>query len=252
MTRAPTVPTAIITMAGFGSRFAEAGYKVPKYRIEVHDRTLFSWSMLSLKDFSDAGWHFAFVVRRADEASSFIAGEAKKLGIKSFDILQLDAPTDGQATTALAARSIIADPSAPCLIYNIDTFVHPSALPSEAPKGDGWIPCFPGAGNAWSFAAADENGRVREVREKQRISPHATAGLYWFSSFGLLEECYGQYYLSNANLEKGEKYVAPLYNGIIAKGLDVFIHEVPLSAVIPLGVPADVERFKLSEPPLVV
>ena len=39
----------VVTMAGFGTRFKNAGYTVPKYQIEVHGRTLVSWSLLSLQ-----------------------------------------------------------------------------------------------------------------------------------------------------------------------------------------------------------
>ena len=42
----------IITMAGLGSRFKKAGYKVPKYMVEVKGKNLFQWSMESLTDFN--------------------------------------------------------------------------------------------------------------------------------------------------------------------------------------------------------
>lgn len=242
--------TAIITMAGFGRRFAEAGYTVPKYRIVVHQRSLFSWSMLSLRGFMQAGARFVFVVRAEDDAEEFIRTEANELGMSSVGLIQLSEPTDGQATTALAARPAITNSADDCLIYNIDTFVHPKCLAPSDVRGDGWIPCFSAAGDAWSFAAADESGRVSEVREKKRISPHATVGLYWFSSFDLYAGAYERYYKDERNLEKGERYVAPIYNAIIAEGRPVYIHEIPVRAVIPLGVPSDVERFGAAEPML--
>jgi hypothetical protein len=136
------------------------------------------------------------------------------------------------------------------LIYNIDTFVHPAALSTAQVRGDGWLPCFPAQGDAWSFAAADASGRVSEVREKVRISPHATVGLYWFSSFQLFAESYEQHYRDPANVEKGERYVAPLYNSLIANGRAVFIQSLAADAVIPLGVPAEVDRFCTMQPPL--
>ena len=40
----------VITMAGLGSRFREVGYDVPKYMIEARGKTLFEWSMESLRD----------------------------------------------------------------------------------------------------------------------------------------------------------------------------------------------------------
>ena len=38
----------IITMAGLGTRFIEAGYKIPKWLITVKDKTLLEWSVSSL------------------------------------------------------------------------------------------------------------------------------------------------------------------------------------------------------------
>lgn len=239
----------IITMAGFGRRFLDAGYSVPKYRIMAHGRSLFAWSMLSLRSFTQAGARFTFVVRGADASADFIRSEAQAIGIASAALVELDAPTDGQATSAILAREALSDPAAPMLIYNIDTFVHPDALPATAVRGDGWIPCFGAPGEAWSFAAADATGRISEVREKKRISPHATIGLYWFSSFERYADAYTRHYANPANLEKGERYVAPIYNTLIADGAAIFIHDVPLDAVIALGTPADVETFLQTRPP---
>ena len=236
-------------MAGFGRRFLDAGYKVPKYRIVAHGRSLFCWSMLSLRDFIAAGWDFTFVVRAADQAGDFIRAEAEVLGMANAAVVELDAPTNGQATTALLAGSALSDAAAPMLIYNIDTFVHPRALPAAAVRGDGWIPCFSARGDAWSFAAADAGGRVSEVREKRRISPHATIGLYYFASFDRYAGLYARHYADQGGLEMGEAYVAPMYNTLIDEGGAVYIHDVPVADVIPLGVPEDVKRFEAGRPP---
>jgi hypothetical protein len=241
--------TVVITMAGFGQRFRDAGYDVPKYRIVVHGRSLFAWSMLSLRSFIDAGASFVFVVRGADDARTFIDDEAQALGIQTRSVVELDAPTDGQATTAMLAGPAIAAPAEPMLVYNIDTFVHPDALPASAVRGDGWVPCFHAQGDHWSFAAADADGRVSVLKEKERISANATIGLYWFSSFNLYARSYGAFFADSGNLVRGERYIAPLYNHLIAQGRPVFIHDVPLDAVVPLGVPADVEAFRQRSPP---
>lgn len=171
------------------------------------------------------------------------------LGIVDHAIVELDAPTDGQATSAMLAESAVVDRTAPMLIYNIDTFVDPAALPADAPRGEGWIPCFAAEGDHWSFAAADADGRVQAVREKVRISPHATVGLYWFGSFDLYAQAYRRHYAETGASEAGERYVAPMYNDLLAEGRPVFIHDVPPQAVIPLGTPAEVERFLAASPP---
>ena len=240
----------VITMAGLGKRFRDAGYDCPKYRIDAHGRTLFAWSMLSLRSFIKAGAKFTFVVRREDDASAFIRQECEAVGIVSAQIVEIDALTDGQATSAIVGGEVLDSPGEPFLVYNIDTFVHPDALPAEAVRGEGWVPCFPGKGDGWSFAAAEPDGRITDMREKVRISPHATIGLYWFSSYTLYRQVYDDYYSDPSRMEKGEKYIAPMYRQMILAGREVFLHEVAYDAVIPLGTPAEVNAFLLREPPL--
>ncbi len=239
-----------VTMAGFGSRFAKAGYTQPKYRIEALGIPLFDWSMMALQGFKEAGWRFSFAVRSADGSTDFIRQRCGQLDLQVEHILELDAPTDGQATTALLLAQAGA-PDLPFAIFNIDTFVRPAAmLPSLIPhECDGWVPCFPGPGEGWSFARLDDNGRVLELREKARISPHATVGLYWFRSVSLYAEAYATYYGTGGREEKGERYVAPLYNQLIAQGGDVRIAQLDLDDVGMLGTPAQVEDFMRSPPP---
>jgi dTDP-glucose pyrophosphorylase len=185
--------TMIITMAGRGSRFRLAGYDVPKYRIVVRGRSLFSWSMSSLSSFARERAQFVFVYLHEDDPREFIHEECGTLGIERFSFIALDQVTDGQATTALAAAAAIEEPSRPVAIYNIDTYVEPQHLSPQAVRGAGWIPCFPGEGSGWSFALTDNNQRVVEIREKQRISPHATVGFYWFDSFHRYSDAYNRY-----------------------------------------------------------
>src|SRR4051812_9495497 len=137
-------------MAGAGSRFREVGYTQPKYEIEVHGRTLFAWSMLSLRSFIEAGCPFTFVARDLPGVDRFIEAQCAALGIRMNAVLQLRSITDGQATTAMLAASRWDDMRRPVAIYNIDTYVDPAALPISAIRGHGWIPCFPGEGDKWS------------------------------------------------------------------------------------------------------
>ncbi len=239
----------VITMAGMGTRFAEAGYTKPKYEIEVHRKTLFAWSMDSLRSFIEAGCPFTFVARNLPRVDSFIHEQCKQLDISHYTLLLLDSITNGQATTAMLARSIWDDPNRPVAIYNIDTYVNPEALPLASVRGNGWVPCFPGDGDKWSFAAADDSGRIREIREKKRISPHASIGLYWFDSFARYIRAYEEYYADSGRIEARERYIAPLYNQLIAEGEKVYLHKVGAQDVYPLGTPEDVGVFSTRSRP---
>jgi dTDP-glucose pyrophosphorylase len=236
--------TIIITMAGQGERFRQAGYLVPKYEVKVKCRTLFGWALNSLQQFFRQDSHVVLIARREFSPEGFIAEECRKLGIERFDTVLLDQLTDGQATTVLYAKNAPIQLDTPVVIYNIDTHVDPQYLRPEAMHGEGWIPCFPGKGEGWSFVSVDIQNRVLEVREKQRISSHATIGLYGFSSLQCFETAYNIYYANPDHIELKERYIAPLYNQLIADGREVFIEELPESAVYPLGTPEEVEVFR--------
>ena len=233
--------TVAITMAGRGQRFRDAGYDVPKFEIVVRGRSLFRWSMDSLRSWSDAGAHFIFLTREEDAAEDFIARECAAEGVAHHDVVRLEGTTDGQATTALLARAAVRRSGDPFVVYNIDTHVRAGAMRAEAARGDGWIPCFPGEGDAWSFAAADDAGRVSEVREKVRISPHATVGLYWFASFDLYAGLYERHHARADVLP--ERYIAPMYSTLIEEGGAVYLERLGTRDVVPLGTPAEVDAF---------
>lgn len=243
--------TIAITMAGRGQRFRDVGYDVPKFAIEVHGRTLFGWALSSLRSWLESGAaRVVFVARAEDRVHPFLERHCAAEGVASYELVELAETTDGQATTALLAGAGVRDPDAPFLVYNVDTHVRPGAIRADDATGDGWIPVFPGAGDGWSFAAADAQGRVTVLREKQRISPHATVGLYWFRSFALYADLYDRHYaLPGASDAAGERYIAPMYNTLIAAGREVRIAELALGDVVPLGTPADVERFAQAPPP---
>ena len=235
--------TIVITMAGRGQRFRDAGYDGPKYAIEVHGQTLFRWSLQSLSSWLAQDPQVVLVARAEDEARGFIEQQCRLEGLSEPVVVELNETTDGQATTVLAAADSVRDRDAPLVVYNIDTHVRPGAMDSRRARGDGWIPCFPGRGDAWSFAAADEDGRVHDVREKVRISDDATVGLYWFSSYGLYEDLYTRRYAPDAELQAGERYIAPMYNTLLEQGRPVYLDRLPYDAVVPLGTPQDVTAF---------
>ncbi|MBR1692479.1 MAG: glycosyltransferase family 2 protein [Lachnospiraceae bacterium] len=238
--------TIVITMAGLGSRFKKAGYTVPKYRIEVHGKTLFEWSMESLEGYYSEENEYIFIVRKEDDSKHFIEEMGKKLGYRKLTVVQIDALTDGQATTAMLAAPYW-DKESALMIYNIDTYVEAGQMRTEQICGDGFLPCFHADGDHWSFVRLDADGKAAEVREKSRISDNCTLGAYYFRTCGLYEELYREYYSGDEKLEKGEKYVAPLYNYMISRGQNVRICIVDYDKVHVLGTPEELEIFKNNE-----
>jgi NDP-sugar pyrophosphorylase family protein len=171
--------TVMVTMAGLGSRFREAGYTVPKYRITARGRTLLDWSLLSMQAFF--GERFVFVCLEAED-SNWILSAAKALGIADVVIAARPALSLGQAETAFDALGH-ANPDEPLWIYNIDTYVTPMKMhPSDLNGADGCLHVFHSTESNMSFVRYGEDGAVTGIAEKRPISTWATVGLYGFRS----------------------------------------------------------------------
>jgi dTDP-glucose pyrophosphorylase len=241
--------TIVITMAGRGSRFYQAGYTVPKYQIAAHGHSLFYWSMLSLKNFIDADSRLVFVCLKENNSGAYVRSQCAELGFHDVAIFELETLTDGQATSAYLSRGLWRA-RGPVIIYNIDTYVEPDALrPTAIPAGaDGWVPCFQVPGEHWSFVKLGDDGWATEVAEKRRISDYASIGLYWFADGADYIAAYDSYFADPAHLVGGERYVAPLYQQLLRDGKKVAIDDLPPAKVHVLGTPAELAVFLAAAP----
>ena len=229
-------------MAGLGTRFRKAGYNCPKYMIEVKGKTMFEWSMDSLLDYNNYVTKYVFVVRAEDHSHDFIRKQCVKYGIHNIELVELDHMTDGQATTCMLAIPYC-NLNESIMIYNIDTYVEAYEMKYSDIIGDGHIPCFCAKGDHWSFVRLNNAGQVVEVREKVRISDNCTLGAYYFSSAKLYKSLYEEFYADDSRIEKNEKYIAPLYNFMIKRGMEVTISIVDPNKVHVLGTPEELEDF---------
>lgn len=237
-----------IAMAGRGLRFAEAGYAGPKYMIEAGGRTLFEHSLFSLP--LELSARIFFIALREHERD-FRLGDfiAKKLEgspvSRAWEVVLLDSPTRGQAETVLAVKDFV-PPGGQLAVYNIDTcFSSPTlaaALADQAARRDGVIGAFKLSGRdpKWSFARTGPGGIVAETAEKAQISDNALTGFYHFSRAEDFFETAGAA-VRGGELTRGEFYVAPLYNRLIAAGRRFVLDTA--AELIPLGTPADVKDF---------
>lgn len=234
----------VITMAGRGSRFYEAGFTVPKYEIMAHGKSLFEWSMLSLRQFLTQDARVIFVCLAENNSSAYVREQSKALGLRDVHVVEVDEITDGQATSAYVSRALWHHDQ-PLLVYNIDTYVNPDALqPDDIRNGsDGWVPCFQVPGNHWSFVQLGEDNWAVDLAEKERISEFASIGLYWFARARDYEEAYEEFFADEKNLVRGERYIAPLYRHLIATGHKISISDLALGDVHVLGTPVELERF---------
>lgn len=235
----------VITMAGLGMRFRKVGYDVPKYMIEVKGKTLFDWSISSLEGYRSNVENYIFVAMKDTkvDVEEFIINRCSDIKISNYKTLVIDKLTDGQATTAYIAKEYW-NPKNSLLIYNIDTYVEPGEMSYKELRGDGFIPCFNGEGNHWSFVRL-EDGKVVEIKEKERISNHCTVGAYYFKTCKLYEKLYTEYYSKDQKLVNGEKYIAPLYDYLAKSGGKIYVSDIPSNKVHVLGTPEELRAFEI-------
>lgn len=241
----------VIPMAGMSSRFFNAGYDKPKYMLEARGKTLFEHSVLSFSKYFEHET-FIFIVKEAFNTVEFVKHHANTLRVKNFKIIVINDDTRGQAETVAIGieklKSTGVDSNEPLTIFNIDTirpnFIFPEV--ASLKEEGGYLEVFKGEGDNWSFAKPKNelSNRVIETSEKRPISNLCSTGLYYFSSIELFNVAFSAYINQpQSEWEKGELYVAPLYNMLISLGVSIFYHEIDKSEVIFCGVPSEYTEF---------
>lgn len=226
----------VIPMVGKSSRFFNAGYTLPKYQLLIGEETVFSRAVGSFERYFDTD-EFCFLVREDHEARMFIDSELAKLGVKKYRCVFFTEDTRGQAETVyLGLRDVAA--SEPLFIFNIDTFRPGFVKAAFADDCDGYLEVFKGEGDHWSFAEGGIGNTVLRTTEKERISDLCSDGLYYFRSKASFDHAF-EAARDSSDTTKGEFYIAPLYNRLIASGMDVRYQLIAPSEVVFCGTPAE-------------
>ena len=231
----------IIPMAGAGSRFSQAGFKLPKPLIEVHGKPMYQWAANSLP--LDQAGRLVFIIRKDEFTQQLSDDIAYTYAGYDPDIVVLNSLTRGQAETVYLAADVL-DTREATLIHNADTAFESMTMPNN--HSFGGLVTFECAPNdaRWSFARVDDldTDKIVEVREKQIISSHASTGTYYFSDTEWLLTAIHQQ-LEQGMTEQGEFYIAPLYNRAIHDGH--YIELLHCQNFTGLGTP---EELKLAWP----
>jgi NDP-sugar pyrophosphorylase family protein len=227
----------VMPMAGLGSRFRDAGFKVPKPLIEVEGRPMYAWATESLP--LERCTRLIFILLASQPECPDLQRDIEQRYAKHRPIvLTVPELTAGQSVTVLRAKEFI-DEAAPLLIHNADTAFDsdPSWVEqSWRDELDGALLVFPSTEKRWSFSRENSAGWVDDVREKEVISPWATTGTYWFrrgSDFVRVAETR----VRSGRREASEYYVGPLYNDLIAEGAKV--KNFPIRKLYCFGTPED-------------
>jgi HAD superfamily hydrolase (TIGR01509 family) len=231
----------VIPMSGFGFRFSDAGYEMPKPFIDVKGKPMIQVVVENL-GFSIHNTRFIFIVR-TEHIEKYNAHYILNLIAPGCIIISTPTVTEGSACSILLAKEYI-DNDEHLFIANSDQFVEWNCnefMYSMINDGiDGGIATFEADSLKWSYVKLDSDGFVCDVAEKKKISNHATVGFYfWKKGRDFIK--YANQMIKNEIRTNGEFYTCPVYNEAINNGKKIKIFDV--KKMWGLGTPEDLEYF---------
>jgi dTDP-glucose pyrophosphorylase len=210
----------VIPMAGYGSRFAKAGFHDPKPLILVNDKPMIELVIENLKPFKKHRFIFICQAEHIKHYPLRILLEEKAPGC---EVIEVSNVTEGAACTVLLAKEFI-DNQDQLMIANCDQYIDVDINKYLAALDDlsidGLIMTMKAYDNKWSFIKLNEQNEVTLVVEKEVVSDEATVGIYNYkhgSDFVVAAE---QMIAKNSRVNN-EFYVAPAYNEMIRNGLSI-------------------------------
>ena len=229
----------VIPMAGRGSRFAKAGYELPKPLIDVNGRPMIE---VVTRNIAPKCEHRFIYICQQEHLEKYALVEKLEKISPNCAIVTVDHITEGAACTVLLAEKYI-DNDEPMMIANSDQFVDTDINEYLSAMGDsdGLIMTMPADDPKWSFIKYDENGYVTMVREKEVISNEATVGIYNYAKGSDFVKYAKQMIRKNIRVNN-EFYVAPVYNEMIEDGKKIVFKDVG-EKMHGLGTPEDLKRF---------
>lgn len=227
-------------MAGEGSRFAKEGYTFPKPLIDVDGKPMIQKVVENL----DFDAEYIFLVRKEHlEKYEGLRTTLHRITNGKYKIVEVDGLTEGAACTALLAKEHINNDD-DLLIANSDQIIEYSSENFTYLKNftevDAMVFTFHAVHPKWSFVKTNARGIITEVAEKNPISDIATCGIYWYRRGSDFVRAAERMIEKNIRVNN-EFYIAPVYNEIIADGMQLipfFVHKMH-----GIGTPEDLNSY---------
>ncbi len=230
----------VIPMAGHGSRFVDAGYKLPKPLIDVNGVPMIEAVVNNIKIY---GTYIYLVQQQHIRNYPQLIRTINRI-TPNNRIIPIANVTEGAACTCLLAKKHINN-NEPLLIANCDQIMdwQPTLFLKLIQENycDGCILTFSSDSPKNSYVQVDGiDSFVTKCKEKEVISNLATCGVYYWSG--------GKDFVSSAesmikrNIRvNNEFYVCPTYNRMISDGARIITHHVEQH--YPIGTPEDLKKY---------
>jgi dTDP-glucose pyrophosphorylase len=234
----------VLPIAGRGSRFAAAGYDLPKPLIPVHGRPMIEVVVRNVRP--QAPHRFVFVALQ-EHLGRYDLRRTLETAAPGCQIVPVTQVTEGAACTVLLARDLI-DTDDGLMLANSDQWVDVSIdgylAEMTRQQADGLIMTMTATDPKWSFVGLDADRLATRVVEKEPVSDEATVGIYNFRHGRDFVWAADQMIAKDLRVNN-EFYVAPVYNQLIERGARIAIHNVGSegAGMYGLGIPSDLDVF---------
>lgn len=234
----------VIPMAGRGSRFASAGYTIPKPLIQIHGTPMIKVVIDNLTPKCEH--RFIFICQEEHIKEFDLINKLHEFAPGSI-VMGINQITEGQVCTVLLAKEYYNNED-PLMTANSDQWIDfdiNTYLDSMNNRNlDGMIMTMKSNDPKWSYAKSNEKGLVVETAEKKVISDDATVGIFNFAHGKDLVYAAEQMIKDNIRVNN-EFYTCPSYNYLIKenKKIGTFSIGKEFDGMYGLGTPQDLERF---------
>lgn len=247
----------LIPMAGAGSRFSDAGYKISKPAIPTYDRrdgTLKPMVVCATLDLPHvmADNNSLIYVDRTFHRNDKTEDAIKKYFPQAY-FITIEKLTEGQACTCLLAEKMINNDEE-LLIAGCDNGMELDIrqFDSEKSKADALVFTYRNNEsvldnpNAYGWMIIDEDGYVKNVSIKKAISEnpmndHAVVATFWFKNGHIFVETAKKMIEYNDRIN-GEFYVDQVIKYVLQLGYKVKVFEI--ERYIGWGTPKDYENYQ--------
>jgi len=228
----------VIPMAGEGKSFTEAGYKFPKFLVDVAGKPMIQWVTENI----NAEARYIFILNE-DHYNKYNLKYMLPLLVKNLEIITIKSNTEGAPQTVLLAENLINNDS-PLAIINADQFMEWNSneffYAMAADQCDGGIVTFDSTHPMYSFVKTGEDGFISECAEKKPISRDATAGVYYFRRGRDFVE--GAKKMIGKNITTNNQFfICPVYNELIQNNMK--IRKYGIEKVWSFAVPEELDYF---------
>ena len=248
----------IISMSGMSSRFANAGYKQPKFMIDVDGKKVIE----HIVDLYPIDSDFIFIINDEHTKDKKLCEFLDNLDVDKLSICSVPVHKKGPVYSVDQYQHHIEDDEQVIINYcdfsmdwnydEFESFVNETGC-------DGCVVCYTGfhphmlGGDNYAFCKLKEDNpdgtlsnEIAQIREKQpftdnKMNEYASTGTYYFRKGSFVKKYFKELIEKDININN-EYYVSLVYNLLIGDGLSTLVYEIP--HMLQWGTPLDLSIYR--------